>query len=366
MRKLFLGLALASTALAAPAFAKNDSWYVEADAGAMIVERAQLNIAGVANAASVKSQTGYDVGGIVGYDFGGFRLESEVSYRRARAERITDSAGTIIERANGLRGRTHALSYMLNGLLDFGADDGLQAFVGGGVGIANVKYRISAPGFGGVNDSDTRFAWQALAGVRAPISSHWDVGLKYRYFNVSKLELIGNRALSGDAVNTRWRSHSLMGTLAYNFGGAEPAPMPEPPAPPPPPAPPAPPLPPPPPAPVCNKGPYIVFFDWDKSAITPEAATILDNAVTAYGNCASVPIMLAGYTDRSGSTKYNQGLSERRNMATRSYLSSHGIPDGSITSQAFGENNPRVPTADGVRELQNRRVEITYGPGSGM
>ncbi|MDB5723485.1 MAG: autotransporter protein, partial [Novosphingobium sp.] len=39
--------------------------------------------------------------------------------------------------------------------------------------------------------------------------------------------------------------------------------------------------------------------------------------------------------------------------------------DGAITSQAFGETNPRVPTADGVRELQNRRVEITYGPGSG-
>jgi outer membrane protein OmpA-like peptidoglycan-associated protein len=117
---------------------------------------------------------------------------------------------------------------------------------------------------------------------------------------------------------------------------------------------------------VCNKGPYIVFFDWDKSNITPEAATILDNAVTAYGNCASVPIMLAGYTDRSGTPKYNQGLSERRNTSVRTYLTVHGIPDGSITSQAFGESNPRVPTADGVRELQNRRVEITYGPGSGM
>jgi outer membrane protein OmpA-like peptidoglycan-associated protein len=76
--------------------------------------------------------------------------------------------------------------------------------------------------------------------------------------------------------------------------------------------------------------------------------------------------MLAGYTDRSGSPKYNLGLSQRRNTEVRSYLTTHGIPDGAITSQAFGEANPRVPTADGVRELQNRRVEITYGPGSGM
>lgn len=149
-------------------------------------------------------------------------------------------------------------------------------------------------------------------------------------------------------------------TLSYLFGASEPA-APPPPAPPPPP-------PPPPPAPevVCNKGPYIVFFDWDRSDITAEAATILDSAVTAYGNCDVVPIMLAGYADRSGSTQYNVGLSQRRNASVRDYLSSRGIPNERISSEAFGEANPRVPTADGVRELQNRRVEITYGPGSGM
>jgi len=65
-------------------------------------------------------------------------------------------------------------------------------------------------------------------------------------------------------------------------------------------------------------------------------------------------------------TAPNQGLSERRNMATRDYLNSHGITNAEITSQAFGESNSRVPTADGVRELQNRRVEIIYGPGSGF
>jgi outer membrane protein OmpA-like peptidoglycan-associated protein len=117
---------------------------------------------------------------------------------------------------------------------------------------------------------------------------------------------------------------------------------------------------------VCNKGPYIVFFDWDKSDITPEAATILDSAITAYGNCGSAPIMLAGHTDRSGTAQYNMGLSQRRNASVTSYLTGHGVPASVITSQAFGETMPRVPTADGVRELQNRRVEITYGPGSGF
>jgi len=77
-------------------------------------------------------------------------------------------------------------------------------------------------------------------------------------------------------------------------------------------------------------------------------------------------IMLAGHTDRSGTPKYNIGLSERRNTSVRAYITERGVPEARVTSEAFGESSPAVPTADGVRELQNRRVEITYGPGSGM
>ena len=109
-----------------------------------------------------------------------------------------------------------------------------------------------------------------------------------------------------------------------------------------------------------------MFFDWDKSEVTPEAVSILDSAITAYGTCQSVPIMLAGYADRSGKPQYNVALSGHRNESVQAYLTGHGVPATAITTQAFGETNPRVPTADGVRELQNRRVEITYGPGSGM
>ncbi len=117
---------------------------------------------------------------------------------------------------------------------------------------------------------------------------------------------------------------------------------------------------------VCSPGPYIVFFDWDKSDVTADAASILDNAVTAYADCGSAQVMLAGHADKSGQPKYNLGLSERRNASVRTYLEGKGIPSGIISTKAFGESAPRVDTADGVRELQNRRVEITYGPGSGQ
>lgn len=110
-----------------------------------------------------------------------------------------------------------------------------------------------------------------------------------------------------------------------------------------------------------------MFFDFDKSDITPEAASILDNAVSAYQNCGNAQVMLAGFTDRSGSPKYNVGLSQRRADAVKAYLGSHSVPEAVIATQAFGEDPTklRVQTADGVREVQNRRVEVTYGPGSG-
>ena len=344
MRKLVLGLALASSAFAAPAFARDKQWYVEADAGGVIAEDI-YNLTGRNNDGVLDTKTGYDFGGIVGYDFGMFRLEAEASYRRVEEKAYRSSTVNFVDSQVG--GGAEALSFMANALLDFGPDDGLQGFVGGGAGVGRVKNAVIT-GTPGLNfaDSDTRFAWQALAGVRFPLSPNVDLGLKYRFYNQNHNDLVNDL---GQNVRTRFRSHSLLATLAYNFGGA-PAPVQEV-APPP---------------PVCNKGPYIVFFDWDKADVTPEAATILDSAITAYGNCQSVPIMLAGYADRSGSPKYNVGLSNRRAASVQSYLTGHGVPAAAISARGYGEDNPRVPTADGVRELQNRRVEITYGPGSGM
>jgi len=109
----------------------------------------------------------------------------------------------------------------------------------------------------------------------------------------------------------------------------------------------------------------VVFFDWDSDVLTPEATTILNNATTAYANCGTAAVMIAGHADKSGPADYNVGLAQRRADNAKTYLSGRGIPAARITTQSFGESMPRVPTADGVRELQNRRVEVTYGPGAG-
>ena len=386
MRKLVIGMAMASTAIASPALARDGAWYVELDGGPMIVEDIDFDLPGTPSAIQADHHNGYDFGGIVGYDFGLFRLEAEGSYRNADVRQLQVTAAGVPNGANGALisnltraagGDSSVLSFMVNALADFGPDDGLQGFVGGGVGVARTKFdgvtiNRSGPGF--LDDSDSGFAWQLLAGVRAPLTDTIDVGLKYRFFNTSNNDVVDS--LGRDA-SAKWRSHSILGTIGFNFGGA-PAPMqtcwdgtqlpmdatcPARPTPPPPPPVVQPPVV---QAPVCNKGPYIVFFEWDKADITPEAATILNNAVSAYANCGAASVMLAGHADRSGTATYNVGLSQRRANNVRSYMAGRGVPDGRITTEAFGESQPRVPTADGVRELQNRRVEITYGPGSGM
>jgi len=118
-------------------------------------------------------------------------------------------------------------------------------------------------------------------------------------------------------------------------------------------------LPPCPPAAV-TPGPFLVFFDWDKSMITAEAAAILDRAAEQYAATGQTSVQLAGHADKSGKDAYNVALSQRRADAVKAYLATKGVPDGSITTEAFGESRPLVDTADGVREPQNRRVEITF------
>lgn len=365
MRKLTMVFALCSTALATPAIAQDGKAYIEAGFGPMIAEDIDITELDppTGNQATLEPENfGFDGGVVIGYDFGGFRLEAEASYRKTDFEQVVTPLATIAQPT--LDADISALSFMGNVLADFGSDDGLQFFFGVGGGAAKLKSDVAVGGIDFVQGSDWEFAWQGIAGVRAPLSDNLDVGLRYRYFHVDDFQIGGDNGTS--VVGGDWTSHSLLGTLTYNFGGAKAAPAPAPVVRPVAPPPPPPPQPVQAPAPMCETGPYIVFFNWDESTITPEAATILDNAVSAYANCGAASVMLAGHTDTSGSTSYNMGLAERRNASVRGYLNSRGISDSRISAEAFGESQLRVPTADGVRELQNRRVEITYGPGSGM
>jgi len=383
MKKIAFFLASAAAVAAVPAQAREGQAYIGINGGVSFEDQVTVDIDNgrpdglLDNAAFADTKLGIDADVVFGYDFGVFRLEAEGGYKRNKYDALTVVNSGILP--GGVPGGLapavvvqneedlEILSGMVNGLLEFGNDDGFQIFAGGGVGIAKLNLPVEVSGVGTViDDSATDFAWQLLGGARVALSDNVDLGVKYRYFVLDNFDL---NAANGRPIVADYSAHSVLASLTYNFGGAQPAPVPAPPPPvtaPPPPPPPPVAAPPPPPRPACNTGPYIVFFDFDNSDISPEASTILNNAVTAYANCGMARVMLAGHTDTSGSAQYNMGLAQRRNDAVRSYMTGRGVPSGQIAGEAFGETQPRVPTADGVREAQNRRVEVTYGPGSGM
>lgn len=111
-------------------------------------------------------------------------------------------------------------------------------------------------------------------------------------------------------------------------------------------------------APAVDLRRFVVFFDWDRSNITAQAAQTIRQAADAYRAGNNTRITASGHTDRSGSDQYNMGLSLRRANAVKAELVRDGVPAANIVVLGRGETMPLVQTADGVREPQNRRVEI--------
>jgi outer membrane protein OmpA-like peptidoglycan-associated protein len=103
---------------------------------------------------------------------------------------------------------------------------------------------------------------------------------------------------------------------------------------------------------------FMVFFDWDKSDLTAAARDTIRRAAAAYRSKGGAQIKATGHADRSGPEIYNMALSLRRANAVKDALIGDGVPASDISVVGLGESQPLVPTADGVREAQNRRVEI--------
>ena len=370
---------LAATVLAAPVAAKAQAIngvYIGAGAGANFMQDESIDRVtrngppgrqGGGN--SVNLDTGFVGVASVGYGFGnGLRVELEGNYRQNKLSR----AG-----ANSAGGDEQKYGAFVNALYDF--DPNLfgafipfpvTPYVGVGAGYQHTQLKNArfynggfgpAPGFPGgyselyrTNDGTDNFAYQAIVGASFPISAVPGLALtaEYRFMGIA-----GDRDYNFQyfAPNTATRAkvklednynHSLLLGVRYAFNAA-------PPPPPPAPAPMAAPA----PAPART---YLVFFDWDRADLTDRARQIITEAAQASTRVQVTRIEVNGYTDKSGTPRYNQGLSVRRANAVAAELVRQGVPRAAITTQGFGENNPLVPTADGVREPQNRRVEIIF------
>jgi len=104
--------------------------------------------------------------------------------------------------------------------------------------------------------------------------------------------------------------------------------------------------------------PVIAYFEFDSANVSAEAALSLDEAASLYFSTEGAILFVEGYADTRGSVAANLRTSRRRAEAAARYLVERGVPEDAIEVEAYGETQLRVKTADGVSELQNRRVEV--------
>jgi OmpA-OmpF porin, OOP family len=352
VRRYSVCLALAALAAIAAdsARAQTPGWYIGGEGAWSHLgdQDATATAPGSSTPLKIHPGEGFAAGINGGFEFqSGLRLEGEAVYRRHDLN--SSSSAGVTSPTHGSIGN---VAIMGNAFYDFNNSTRFTPYIGGGVGAARLHLDdFNSVGSPGLSASDWRLAYQGIAGVRYTIDPHWSASLDYRYFATTDPHFSGSVAGVPSGLKTDYHTHNVMLGIAYHF------------APPPPPPPPvAAPVPaaapatvPPPPAAVRQ---FTVYFEFDKSNLTAEGAKVVQDAAAAYKETGSAQVAVAGYTDLSGTQKYNLALSKRRADTVRAALVRQGVPENVIDETWHGKENPAVPTADGVREPRNRRVEI--------
>jgi outer membrane protein OmpA-like peptidoglycan-associated protein len=320
----------------------------------------ELRNLGVNPGGKVAFDAGWGVVGSLGWGFGnGLRLEVEGNYRENDVSKIRGFNGITTSRVEGT---SRSYGVMANVLYDldlsqWGMPSYVQPYVGAGigyiwrefddVGLTLLGARIRDSG------TDGRFAYQGIAGLGFPLTRFGVPGLtlttEYRFLgtlehSIDTTSSGGSFTVGRGGTKSENYNHSIMIGLRYAFNQPRPAPAPVVA-----------------PAPAAAPAPartYLVFFDFDRADLTDRARQIIAEAAQAVTSTGTTRIEVAGHADRAGTPQYNQRLSMRRAEAVAAELARRGIDRSQMSIQAFGESRPLVPTADGVREPQNRRVEI--------
>jgi OOP family OmpA-OmpF porin len=332
--------------------------YISLGAGGnILMDEHLVNGAGTASDAKMRSRIGPAAVVALGYGLGnGIRLEFEGDYRNNRFSQGRDFGFPAAAGGNEVKyGPMFNVLYDLTGLIPFPY---AAPYAGVGVGYQwahfDKVHAYGQTGFPRFDSDDTRgaLAYQAILGVVLPFQflpslattiEYRFLGLAHRDYDVTATAAPG-AATPGKLKFGNDFNHSLLIGVRYNFGAPTP-PSPE--APTPTAA----------PAPAAARS-YLVFFDWDKATLTDRARAIVKEAAENSTRVQYTRLEVNGYTDTSGTPRYNKGLSERRARTVAAELVRDGVPQNAINVQGLGDTNLLVPTGAGVREPQNRRVEI--------
>ena len=354
-------LSLALCALATPAFAQTfgspgtgpNGPYIRGEGGWSHMNDMTGNSTTGATV-TTKQKEGYAIGGAVGWKLDQLRLELGLDFSNSGVKEI-DVNNVSATTASGSVKNT---SGMVRALWDLRTGTPFVPYIGIGVGASHVTLdNLRANGTTLANSSDTVFAYEPILGVNYMVLPNLALGLEYRYFATVDPSFAYT---SGGRLGLKNESHNVLASLTWYFGVPEPTPEIQP-GPPayqsapqagPPVVQPVPAVPPPPPL------TYIVFFNLNSAALTPQGHDVVAAAAAAFQQNGKTELKLTGYTDTSGAARYNLALSRARAETVRRALVALGVPDADIGVTWEGEADPRVPTPNGVREPQNRRVEI--------
>ena len=108
--------------------------------------------------------------------------------------------------------------------------------------------------------------------------------------------------------------------------------------------------------------PYTIMFGFNSSQIDADANRVVKDVVAAYKKSTVGSVVVSGFADRAGDPAYNANLSQKRAKTVADALVAGGIPRAKIGTVYFGENRSKRATDDGVRSVENRRVEIELKP----
>jgi outer membrane protein OmpA-like peptidoglycan-associated protein len=214
-----------------------------------------------------------------------------------------------------------------------------EPYVGLGVGYQFVNESLSGPGFSG-NKTAGGFAGPAILGGAFPLPvPGLSLTTEYRFLAVAgdrKFNVGTSSVKLGNDFN-----HAILVDLRYEFG-VEPAPVG--------------------PTPVADLGAktFLMFFDRNKADLTARSEAVVKDAANYSTRTQYTSSDVDGDADTSGMPQYNMGLSERRARVVAAELVRDGVPQNAISMHAYGDTKSLVPTGPGVREPQNRRVEIVF------
>jgi len=291
-------------------------FYLGAGAGIVNFMNTSTNVGGL-----IQGSVGFGFGALVaGYDFVGPRVELEVGYGQ-----VPITAYLPMGQFN-VTGRQ--IQFMGKVLYDFFPAYWLTPYVGAGAGLALIDSTNGA-------FTDTQFAYEGLVGVGWNIDSQWRAMLEGRYIGTT------SPSVNVNGTNVTYNNNNIVVLVGaqYKFPPSTAAPAPA-------------------PTPAAAAPSFMVFFDWDRSNLSAQALSTIKQAAAAYRSKGSARITATGHTDTSGPEAYNMALSLRRANAVKDALVREGVPAQAIAVIGRGEQGLLVPTADGVREPQNRRVEI--------